>query len=59
MKIKVTDPNVYKSQYVSDGDVVEVEGFTIHGHPYITSKHKNNHGHKVVFMLGQDCEVVH
>lgn len=57
-KIKITYTGCYYRQHVNVGDVVEVEGYTVHGHPYITSKSNNNRGHKIVFVIGTNCEVV-
>lgn len=59
MKILITRTGPYYRQYASVGDIVDVEGFTVHGHPYITSKHQNNKGHKVVFEVGKNCEILH
>ncbi|OTG87923.1 hypothetical protein [Acinetobacter sp. ANC 3813] len=58
MQIEITATGPYYRQYVAIGDIVEVEGFTVHGHPYITSKHKNNRGHMVVFQVGKNCKAV-
>lgn len=58
MKLIITKSGAYYRQYVSVGDVVIAEGFTVHGHPFITSKSKNNYGHKVVLQVGYNCEVV-
>jgi hypothetical protein len=58
LKIVITHTNCYSQQYVNVGDVVIVEGHTVQGNPFIKSKHKNNEGHEVVFVIGVDCEVV-
>lgn len=57
-KIQITKVNAYSRQYVKPNEIVHVEGYTAHGHPFITSKSEQNNGHKVVFIIGDDCEVV-
>lgn len=47
--IRIIKVSCYHSHYVKVGDVINPDGFTIHGLPYILSKHKNNKGHRVVF----------
>ena len=48
MKILITQTNNYTGKYVKENEVVTPDGFTIHGYPYVLSKHKNNKGHKCV-----------
>lgn len=58
MRILITKTGPYYRQYADVGDIKDVEGFTVHGHPYITSKHPNNKGHKVVFQIEMNCKVM-
>lgn len=57
-KILITYTGCYYRHYVNVGDVVAVDGYTVHGHPYILSKSKRNAGHKIVFVIGTNCELV-
>lgn len=57
MKMMIKRVNAYTSRYVSAGSTVQIEGFTVNGYPYITSKHPNNKGHKVV-INNSDCIII-
>lgn len=47
--ILVVKVNSYLSHYCRVGDILSIYGVTVHGLPFVLSKHKNNKGHKVVF----------